>query len=305
MSAAAAAQLAEMLGIEQARAAQLLEATTGSIDRALQLHFSSADGNAATQPSSCQPAVQTKQKSAGSAAASPVGAAAATKKKKASSSAIASKKSPQKSIASFFAAPTGSSSSRSTGNGSTGIAAAAHAASTAAGAATAAPDAIAADTAADEAEASAAFAEANAAAATSIASPARKRPKTVAEPEISLDSSVLDVAWTKYKPVTHACWKAGAATPYLHLANTFDALTNTRSRLRKADILTNCFRSLLVLSPEDLLPAVFMCSNKIAENLEGVDLGVGGAQVGAAIIQVNRLIVITTSQEFTVQARLL
>jgi DNA ligase N terminus/UBA-like domain len=279
MSAAAAAQLVEMLGIEQERAAQLLEATTGSIDRALELHFSSADGSAATQPSSHHPAVQTKQKSAGSAAASPV----ASKKKKASSIA-ASKKSPQKSIASFFAVPTGSSSSSSTGNGSTGTAtaaaAAAHAASTAADAAVAAPDAAVADTAADEADTHA---------VTSTASPARKRPKAVAEPEVSLDSSILELAWTKYKPVTHACWKAGAATPYLHLANTFDALTNTRSRLRKADILTNCFHSLLALSPEDLLPAVFMCSNKIAENLQGVDLGVGGAQVSAAIIQVINL----------------
>jgi DNA ligase N terminus len=298
MSAAAAAQLVEMLGIEQARAAQLLEATTGSIDRALELHFSSADGTAATQPSSCQPAVQTKQKSAGSAAASPVAAAAATKKKKASSSAIASKKSPQKSIASFFAAPTGSSSSRSTGNDSTGIATAAAAATHAAStdAAVAAPDAAVADAAANEAEANA---------ATPTVSPARKRPKTVAKPEASLDSSVLDVSWTKYEPVTHACWKVGAATPYLHLANTFDALTNTRSRLRKADILTNCFRSLLALSPEDLLPAVFMCSNKIAENLEGVDLGVGGAQVSAAIIQVIRLIVITFLQELITSPRLL
>jgi DNA ligase N terminus/UBA-like domain len=275
MSAAAAAQLVEMLGIEQARAVQLLEATTGSIDRALELHFSSADSTAAaTQPSKSQVTVQAEQKKAGSAAASPVAAAAATKTKK--SSVAASKKSPQKSIASFFAAPTGSS--RSTGSGSTAAPSATTAASTAASAADAAPSAVVADTAATD--------EADTSAAAAMASPARKRPKTAAEPELPSDGSALDVAWTKYRPVTHACWKAGEATPYLHLANTFDALTNTRSRLRKADILTNCFRSLLALSPEDLLPAVFMCSNKIAENLEGVDLGVGGAQVSAAIIQV-------------------
>ncbi|KAG5188162.1 ATP-dependent DNA ligase [Tribonema minus] len=71
----------------------------------------------------------------------------------------------------------------------------------------------------------------------------------------------------------------------MHLAAAFEALAATTKRLKKADILANCFRSLLALTPEDLLPAVFLSCNKVAENMEGVDMGVGGSQVTSAILQ--------------------
>jgi len=43
------------------------------------------------------------------------------------------------------------------------------------------------------------------------------------------------------------------------------------------------FRSLLALSPEDVLPAIYLCTNRIAPDYENVDLNLGGSTVLATI----------------------
>ena len=50
--------------------------------------------------------------------------------------------------------------------------------------------------------------------------------------------------------------------PYLHIASTLAACVATKSRLRIAAALINCFRSLLALAPADLLPAVYLITGK-------------------------------------------
>lgn len=37
----------------------------------------------------------------------------------------------------------------------------------------------------------------------------------------------------------------------------------------------NCFRAILSTTPEDLLPAVYLCTNRVAPAHMGVELGVG------------------------------
>ncbi|CAM9421304.1 unnamed protein product [Phaeothamnion confervicola] len=89
----------------------------------------------------------------------------------------------------------------------------------------------------------------------------------------------VDQQWQQYRPVSDAPWRAGEPAPYQHLADTLEALIGTTKRLRKADILVNCFRSLLALSPGDVVPALYLCSNSVGE------LGVGGSMVSAAVQQ--------------------
>lgn len=43
------------------------------------------------------------------------------------------------------------------------------------------------------------------------------------------------------------------------------------------------FRSLLALSPADVLPAVYLCTNKIAADHENKELNIGGSLVTAAL----------------------
>eukprot|EP00897_Mesotaenium_endlicherianum_P008594 jgi/Mesen1/7763/ME000408S06878 len=52
-----------------------------------------------------------------------------------------------------------------------------------------------------------------------------------------LGSVTLSVG--KYRPISHACWQAGEAAPYLHLARAFEVVERESGRLKITDILCN------------------------------------------------------------------
>lgn len=57
--------------------------------------------------------------------------------------------------------------------------------------------------------------------------------------------------------------------PYLALAKTLMEIEEISSRLKIVEILSNYFRSCYVLTPEDLLPSVYLCLNKLGPAYEG------------------------------------
>lgn len=67
-----------------------------------------------------------------------------------------------------------------------------------------------------------------------------------------------------------ACWTAGQPAPYLHLARTFDLVEREKGKIKTTAMLCNMFRSLLALSPDDVLPAVYLCTNKISPDHENM-----------------------------------
>lgn len=73
--------------------------------------------------------------------------------------------------------------------------------------------------------------------------------------------------------------------PYLALAKTFECIEAESGRLLMIDILSNFFRSVIVLSPKDLLPSVYLCLNKVAPAYEGIELGVAETNIMKAIAQ--------------------
>ncbi|KAK9271968.1 hypothetical protein L1049_002335 [Liquidambar formosana] len=87
----------------------------------------------------------------------------------------------------------------------------------------------------------------------------------------------------KYSPIEHACWTDGQPAPYMHLARTFDLVEGEKGKIKVTYMLCNMFRSLLALSPEDVLPAVYLCTNKIAADHEKMELNIGGSLVTAAL----------------------
>ncbi|KAK9118640.1 hypothetical protein Scep_016733 [Stephania cephalantha] len=95
----------------------------------------------------------------------------------------------------------------------------------------------------------------------------------------------------KNSPVEHACWRAGEPAPYLHLARTFDLVERERGKIKATGILCNMFRSLLVLSPNDVLPAVYLCTNKIAADHKNLVSMVGG---GCGISLVEEFLVVSS-----------
>jgi len=70
--------------------------------------------------------------------------------------------------------------------------------------------------------------------------------------------------------VNTTCRCAGESAPYLHLARTFDLVEQESGKLKTLVILCNMFRRLLALSPEDVLPAIYLCNNWIAPDYENV-----------------------------------
>ncbi|RLN24176.1 DNA cross-link repair 1 protein isoform X3 [Panicum miliaceum] len=84
------------------------------------------------------------------------------------------------------------------------------------------------------------------------------------------DPTKISLPVEKYLPIEHACWTAGQPAPYLHLARTFDLVEKEKGKIKTSAIFCNMFRSLLALSPDDVLPAVYLCTNKISPDHENM-----------------------------------
>jgi DNA ligase 1 len=63
--------------------------------------------------------------------------------------------------------------------------------------------------------------------------------------------------------------------PFLLLARTFEACSETTKRLEKDVLLTNALRSIIATTPEDLSPAVYLASCSIAPAYQSMKLGIG------------------------------
>jgi DNA ligase-1 len=71
-----------------------------------------------------------------------------------------------------------------------------------------------------------------------------------------------------YHPIEDAWWGRGEKTPYLALASTLLAIEETQGRLRTIEILANYFRSVMVQTPEELLPSIYLTLNRYLFLLE-------------------------------------
>lgn len=99
----------------------------------------------------------------------------------------------------------------------------------------------------------------------------------------NIGATFLSLPMEKYKPLEHACWRHGQPAPYIHLSRAFDLVEAERGKIKATSMLCNMFRSLLALSPEDVLPAVYLCTNKIAPDHENIELNIGGSLVTSAL----------------------
>ncbi|XP_039054171.1 DNA ligase 6-like isoform X2 [Hibiscus syriacus] len=103
------------------------------------------------------------------------------------------------------------------------------------------------------------------------------------QPVENVDTTLVSLPPDKYKPIEHACWRSGQLAPYVHLARTFDLVGSQNGKIKATSMLCNMFRSLLALSPEDVLPAVYLCTHKIAADHENIELNIGGSLVTSAL----------------------
>ncbi|XP_055721933.1 DNA ligase 1 [Salvelinus fontinalis] len=94
-----------------------------------------------------------------------------------------------------------------------------------------------------------------------------------------------DPSRPNYHPVDHACWSWGQRVPYLAVARTFEKIEEDSGRLRNIETLSNLLRSVIVLSPEDLLCCVYLCLNQLGPAYMGLELGVGDTVLMKAVAQ--------------------
>jgi len=94
----------------------------------------------------------------------------------------------------------------------------------------------------------------------------------------------------EYDPVLDAVWDESycEGVPFLHLARALECIEKERSRLKTLDALTNMFRSVLTLSPEDTTSCAYLVAGKTAPSYiaEIGELGVGSSAVTTVLMEV-------------------
>ncbi|XP_070079213.1 DNA ligase 1 isoform X3 [Equus caballus] len=100
-----------------------------------------------------------------------------------------------------------------------------------------------------------------------------------------LDPPSYNPAKNNYHPVEDACWKPGQKVPYLAVARTFEKIEEVSARLRMVETLSNLLRSVVALSPPDLLPILYLSLNRLGPPQQGLELGIGDGILLKAVAQ--------------------
>lgn len=99
-------------------------------------------------------------------------------------------------------------------------------------------------------------------------------------------------------------WKKGEHVPYLSLARAFDEAQNTKSKLLHVEIMREYFRLILDKTPEDLVPTLYLCTNRLAPQYEGVELGLGESVIQKSIVKATGRDLRTIQSEYKKQGDL-
>ncbi|XP_056397795.1 DNA ligase 1 isoform X2 [Hyla sarda] len=103
--------------------------------------------------------------------------------------------------------------------------------------------------------------------------------------EVSQKETDYNPSKSGYHPIKNACWNTGQVVPYLAVARTFEMIENESARLKNIETLSNFLRSVICLSPGDLLPCIYLCLNRLGPAYEGLELGIGETVLMKAIAQ--------------------
>jgi len=113
------------------------------------------------------------------------------------------------------------------------------------------------------------------------------RKKTRAKKAPTKGGEAVMAQYMQYVPRATASWQPGQSVPYSFLSDTFEKIEQTTKRLEIVRLLVECFRTILDTTPDDLLPAVYLCVNQVGPAHEGMELGIGDAILVKALANVS------------------
>ncbi|GMP88781.1 hypothetical protein CsSME_00040634 [Camellia sinensis var. sinensis] len=104
---------------------------------------------------------------------------------------------------------------------------------------------------------------------------------------INADDSIalLKKKPANFDPKSAAFWNDGERVPFMFLVKVFDAIDKESGRIAITEIVCNMLRTVILTTPDDLLPVVYLLANKIAPAHEGVELGIGDASIIKALAE--------------------
>eukprot|EP00904_Undaria_pinnatifida_P000403 jgi/Undpi1/10363/HiC_scaffold_29.g12813.m1 len=109
-----------------------------------------------------------------------------------------------------------------------------------------------------------------------------KSTSTTTKKKVGSTAASIVVAKTE-DLVAKASWKKGQPVPFGAMAEVFNRVEQTSKRLEIQEILRGFLCTVISLTPEDLVPCVYLACNELAPAYEGVELGIGDAVLQKAI----------------------
>ncbi|KAL2328547.1 hypothetical protein Fmac_021974 [Flemingia macrophylla] len=98
-------------------------------------------------------------------------------------------------------------------------------------------------------------------------------------------ASLLKDKPSDFDPASAASWEKGQPVPFLFLALTFDMISNESGRIVMTNIVCNLLRTVMHVTPEDLVPVIYLSANKISPAHTGLELGIGEASIIKALAE--------------------
>eukprot|EP00741_Cyanophora_paradoxa_P004030 tig00000754_g3915.t1 len=95
----------------------------------------------------------------------------------------------------------------------------------------------------------------------------------------------LELPSTEYDVLGAATWKPGEEVPFMFFADACKAMSGQTKRTDNVHVVANALRTVLVTTPEDLLPFLYLAFRKLAPAHEGIELGVGEATILKAVAE--------------------
>ncbi|KAK7334629.1 hypothetical protein VNO80_26389 [Phaseolus coccineus] len=102
--------------------------------------------------------------------------------------------------------------------------------------------------------------------------------------EMMKQVSLLEQEPSSFNPASVTAWEKGQPVPFLFLALAFDIISQKSERIVITDIVCNMLRTVMLLTPEDLVPIVYLFAKRIAPPNEGLKLKMGKSIIIMALM---------------------